>query len=104
MSQEAGEKSVGAINYGSKSDCDNLLDKIVKLTEKYEALTDFADVLRRRAQLIAEKALFRNEGDAVPEPRTVTTLYIINSNGVIHEKEANLLGANYWDVSTALSR
>lgn len=104
MSQEAGEKSVGAINYGSKSDCDNLLDKIVKLTEKYEALTDFADVLRRRAQLIAEKALFRNEGDAVPEPRTVTALYIINSNGVIHEKEANLLGANYWDVSTALSR
>ena len=43
MSQEAGEKSVGAINYGSKSECDNLLARIAKLTERYDALTDFAD-------------------------------------------------------------
>jgi hypothetical protein len=60
--------------------------------------------LRRWAQLIAENALFRNEDDAVPEPGTVTTLYVINSNGVVQEKEANLLGANYWDVSKVLSR
>ena len=104
MSKEAEDKSVGAVNYGSKSDCDNLLAKIVKLTEKYDALPDFVDVLRRRAKLIAEKALFRDEEDAVPEPESVTTLYIINSDGVVQEKEANLLGANYWDVSKVLSR
>jgi hypothetical protein len=104
MSQESVEKSIGAINYGNKSDCDDWLAKIVKLTEKYEKLPDFADVLRRRAQLIAEKALFRIEDDAVPESGTVTTLYIISSNGVVQETETNLLGANYWDVSNVLSR
>jgi hypothetical protein len=104
MSREAGGKSVGAINYGGKVECDTLLVKIDRLTERYEKLTDFADILRKRAQLISERARFGSEDDAIPTAGTVTTLYSFNSNGVIQQKEANLLGDNYWDVSKVLSR
>lgn len=103
MSQEAGEKSVGAINYGTKYECDALIARILKRKEEYENLTDFADILQRRAGLIAEKALFRNEDDAVPVPGTVTTLFAFDQNGVVTHKEANLLGDNYWDISNVLS-
>jgi hypothetical protein len=104
MSQEVGEKSVGSINYGSKSDCDELLVKIAAQIESYEKSTDFADILRRRAALIAKKALFRCDDDAVPEADSVATLYVINEDGKVQQRDANLLGGNYWDVAKILSR
>jgi hypothetical protein len=104
MSQEAGEKSAGAINYGTKADCDALLLRITSREEEFEKLSDFAEILQQRAKLIAQKALFQNEDDAIPTPGTVTTLFAFDRNGVIKEKQANLLGDNYWDVSKILSR
>ncbi len=104
MSHEVGEKSVGSINYGSKSDCDSLLAKIAAQVESYEKLTDFADILQQRAKLIAKNALYRREDDAVPEPDSVATVYVINKDGKIQQKDANLLGENYWDIAKILSR
>lgn len=104
MSQEAGTKSAGAISYGSKSDCDDMLAKIARGTEAHEKLTDFADVLQRRAKLIAEKAMFRSDDDAVPTAGSVVSLYAITKDGAVQEAEANLLGENYWDIAKVLSR
>ena len=104
MAKEAMEKSVGGVNYGGKTECDVIVGRASKLTESFDTTSDFADVLQQRAQLIAEKASFRNDSDAVPVSGTVSTLFAISKNGAVVESDANLLGDNYWNLSNILSR
>lgn len=104
MAKEASEKSVGAINYGGKKESDAIIALLEKRKEEAEKDTDFAEVLKQRAGLIAEHAMFRDEEDAVPAPGTVATVYAIDRNGVIRQKDANLLGDNYFGISSVLSR
>ena len=102
--KESNDKSVGAINYGNKRDCDLLLERINTHVEAMENASDYADLLKRRAELIAEHAIFRDDEDAVPIAGTVATVFAINGNGVVTKSDANLLGDNYWDLANVLSR
>jgi len=104
LAKEAAEKSVGAINYGGKKECDLIVGRTQKLAESFDKASDFADILQQRAKLIAEKAQFRSNDDAVPVSRTVATLFAISRKGVVKEQDANLLGDNYWSLSNILSR
>jgi predicted nuclease with TOPRIM domain len=104
LAKEASEKSVGAINYGSKADCDELLEILTKRREDTDQRDDFVATLQKRAKLIAEHALFRNDDDVVPAPGTVATIYDIDANGVVRQSDANLLGENYFAVAKVLSR
>lgn len=104
MAHEAGEKSVGAINYGNKKDCDELIARAQKRLAALDKAADFIDVLQQRALLIAENARFRGEADAVPASSTVATVYSFGKLGAIKEKQANLLGRNYWNLAGILSR
>jgi len=104
MAKEASEKSVGAINYGTKYECDEIIKRIEKRWDSMESVMDFADVLQTRAKLIAEHAIFRGDEDVVPVPGSVATVFVIDANGVVKEKDANLLGDNYFGVSKVLSR
>jgi hypothetical protein len=104
MAKEASEKSVGAVNYGGKKECDVIVGRALKLADSFDKAADFADILQQRAKLIAAKATFRSDDDAVPTSRSVATLYTINKKGVIKEKDANLLGENYCNLSAILSR
>ena len=102
--KESADKSVGAINYGNKADCDALLELVINSADAIDNVSDFADALKRRAGLIAEHALFKNDDDVVPVAGTVATVFAFDQNGVIKEKDANLLGDNYWGLREALSR
>ena len=102
--KEAGDKSVGAINYGSKRDCDLLLERIAAHIDAMEKASDYADVLKRRSELIAEHAIFKGDEDAVPIAGTVATVFAINGNGVVTKSDANLVGDNYWGIDSVLSR
>lgn len=104
MAKEAIERSAGAIDYGSKQECDVIIARVKKRCESLDKATDFADILQQRAKLIAEKAIFRIDDDAVPVSGTVSTVYVIDNKGVIKEQDANLLGENYWDLANILSR
>jgi len=104
MAKEAAEKSVGAINYGGKKECDVIVGRVQKLADSFDNVSDFADVLQQRAKLIAEIAQFRSNDDAVPVSRTVSTLFAISRKGVVKESDANLLGDNYWNLSNIVSR
>jgi hypothetical protein len=103
MAKEAGEKSVGAINYGSQRDCDAIITRIRKRCASFEKATEFADILQQRAKLIAGKAIFRGDDDAVPVSGSVSTVYSIGKGGV-STTDANLLGENYWNLTDILSR
>jgi len=104
LAKEASEKSVGAVNYGGKEDCDVLLEILAKRRDSLEQADDFAEILQKRAKLIAKHALFRNDDDVVPAPGTVATIYNIDANGVVRQSDANLLGENYFAVAKVLSR
>ena len=102
--QESCQKSVGAVNYGNRFECSQLLDRIHKGTDLMESATDFADILRSRAILLGQTASFQNEGDAVPQSASTGVLYQIDANGVVRESAANMLAENYWGINTAFSR
>ncbi len=104
LAKEASEKSVGAVNYGTKFECDEIIERIEKRWDSMESVTEFADVLQKRASLIAEHAVFRNDDDVIPVTGTVATLYAIDSNGVVKEQDTNLLGENYFGIAKVLSR
>ena len=104
IAKESGEKSAGGINYGSKDTCDEILERVKNCVDSLEDASDFADVLQRRAGMIAEKAQYRGNDDAVPVSASVSIIYSIDANGVIRESELNLLGENYWNLSQVLSR
>lgn len=104
LAKEASEKSVGAVNYGSKAECDDIVEKLVRRREEVEQADDFTEILQQRAKLIAEHAVFRNETDVVPSSATVATVYEIRANGQVVQQDANLLGENYFGVARALSR
>ena len=104
MAKESSEKSVGAINYGMRNECEQLLGKIQNVIEMMEQASDFAETLQRRSKLLGEKAQFRNDTDVVPTSATVATLYDINVNGLIKESDANILGENWWGISKIMSR
>jgi hypothetical protein len=104
LAKEASEKSAGAISYGSRQECEQLLARIRKRVDAIEQNTDFASILQQRARLIGERAMFRNDGDVVPIAGTVTTVYDIDSRGSVIKTETNLLGENYWGIAKVLSR
>ena len=104
LAKEASEKSVGAVNYGTKLECDEIVERIEKRWDSMESVTEFVDVLQKRAVLIAEHAVFRNDDDVVPAAGTVATVFAIDANGVVKEKDANLLGDNYFGIAKVLSR
>jgi hypothetical protein len=101
--KESSNKSVNAFNYGSKRDCDLLLERINMHIDAMEMASGRADLLRRRAELIAEHAMFKDTEDPVPIAGTVATAFTINGNGIVTKSDANLLGDNYWGIADLLS-
>jgi hypothetical protein len=102
--KESNDESVGSINYGNKRNGDLLLERIIAHVDALENASDCAELLKRRAELIAEHPVFRDDEDAVPIAGTFATLLAINGNGVVTTSDANLLGDNYWGLANVLSR
>ena len=104
LAKEASEKSVGAINYGGKAECDVILERLERRKIEVEQEPDVAEILRQRSKLLAERAHFRHDDDAVPAPGSVATVFAINANGAIDQQDVNILGGNYFAIAKVLSR
>lgn len=104
LAKDAGDKSVGAINYGGKASCDAILKLVAERLDSLDKAADFADVLQQRAKLIAKSAKFRSDDDAVPISRTVETVFDIRTDGKVRTLDGNLLGENYWNLAGIVSR
>ena len=102
--KEASDKSAGSTNYGDQHECGQILERIEDRIEVMEQSTDFAGVLQKRVKLLGEKATFRNKSDVVPVAATTTTVFDIDDNGLVTEKDVAILGENYWRISKVLSR
>ncbi len=104
LAKESGEKSVGAINYGGKQCCEEIVSRISDRLDALSKSNDSAGELQTRAKMIAEKAQFRDKDDAVPTAASVSVIYEFGNGGAVKESELNLLGENYWNVSGVVSR
>ena len=104
MAKEAGDRSVGAVNYGNKADCDEILERLAAARGAADKVAESTKVLQKRAKMIAEHAVFRGDDDAVPTPASVATVFDIDANGVVAHIDANLLGENYFGLAKVLSR
>ena len=102
--KEATEKSAGAINYGGRHECDQMLNRINNRLATLDQVTDFAEILRNRAKLLGQTAQFRDNSEAVPVSGSVATVYAFDANGLVLDVDANILGDNYWGISKILSR
>lgn len=104
LAKEASEKSVGAVKYGNKQECDEILALLEKRVAEVEQETDLPQILKQRSGLLAEKAQFRHNDDAVPVPASVAVAYAIDAEGSVEEYSVNLLGDNYFAIAKVLSR
>ena len=104
MAKEASDKSVGAVNYGSKLECDEILERLAVSREAAEQREPDTEILQARAKQIARHAVFRSDDEAVPTSASVATVFDIMANGVISRLDVNLLGENYFKVSGVVSR
>jgi hypothetical protein len=104
MAKEASEKSVGAINYGTKAECDVIIARIEKRWDSMGNVASYAEVLQKRAKFIADNAIYRDADEAVPITGTAATVFQIDENGVVKKKDANIIGDNYFGISKVLSR
>ena len=102
--KESMEKSAGAINYGTQYECQQIIERIQKSIEHLEGAMESADVLKKRAMMLGERAKFSGNDDAVPRPESVASLIRIDANGLISEKDLNIVGENYWGISSSFSR
>lgn len=102
--KESGEMSVGAINYGNKSDCDYLLSLVIERREAMVEARDVADKLQRRAKLLSENAEFKADDEVVPNTSSVGYVYDIDDNGGVRKESVDLITENYWDIAKVLSR
>lgn len=102
--KEAGDKSVGAIQYGDKSDCDRILSQIKARWNAFDNVSDYADELQQRARLLAKRAIYMQDEDVVPVAGSVGTLIAFTDGGAVNERNANLLGENYWGLANTLAR
>ena len=102
--KESGEKSVGAINYGNKTDCDYLLSLIMERRKKMVEAKDVADKLQQRAKLLGTNAEFKGDEEAVPNTSTVAYVYDIDDIGGVRKENVDLITENYWDIAKVLSR
>lgn len=104
MARDSSQKSVGAINFGSQIDCDELLCMIRTRSDALEHPDGLADILQRCSNLIADRAEYASDEEAIPISSSVTTLFDVDSAGDVTERKVDLLGENYWNLADALSR
>lgn len=105
LAKEAGEKSAGAINYGDKQTCEQILIRVSASQASLNSVKDFADEVQTRAKKIAAMAKFRGADDAVPVSSSVSTVYELGNDGdTAKTSTVNLLGEDYWCLSKIVSR
>jgi len=102
--KEASDKSAGAIRYGDDSDCEDLIDRLRQAEMRLQSAGNCTEALKKRSKLIGEGAQYQHDEHAVPIPATVSTLYRFDKGGSVRTSDVDLLGGNYWNISSALSR
>ncbi len=102
MARSAMERTPGSIDYGSERDCDMLLTRLsarLKALEEAEADSEFAAEVRRRTQMLSQRARYQQRTDTVPVPES---LEAPGESADIDEPDINVLAEEFWHVTDVL--
>lgn len=95
-------KSAGAVNFGSPAECKALTESIQRRSKSLDGGANFAEILKRRVELLEKKALFRKDADTIPVAGTVAAVIDFGPDGEVIEIAASMLGDDYWNIASIL--
>ena len=104
MVKESADKSVGAISYGEKDECLQILNRLQVSADNMDSRRDFASILQKRAELIGKNVQYNDSSDVVPLSASASTLFKIDVDGVVKTSDLDILGRNVWGIGQVLSR
>jgi hypothetical protein len=104
LAKEASEKTAGAIRYGDKASCEQIMMLIEESAGDDDPDEGFAGKLAERASLVARQAAFRHDEDVVPVPASVSSVFDIDNEGTVAERQVAILAENYFGVGRVLIR
>ncbi len=102
MARSAMERTPGSIDYGSERDCDMLLTRLsarLKALDEAETGAEFAAEVRRRTQVLSQRARYERRADTVPVPESLDAP---GESADINEPDVNVLAEEFWHVTDVL--
>lgn len=110
MSRVTTLKRVQDIDYGTRPDCEFLMNRIAEAVLSMKNDRGFANELRARSKFLRTRAEFRSEHDTVPVPGSIGNIPIavpgIDLGNTVAgvPLEVNVMIDDYWNLSKVLLR
>ncbi len=103
LSRLARAKSVQEANYGSRHECQTMMNDIGLALVSVRAQRDRAAEIRSRSELLRSAVRYESAHDAVPEPLSLPSAFVGRDGGV-PVREPNVLADDYWEIGRLLLR
>lgn len=103
LSRLARAKGVQEANYGSRHECQTMMNDIASALASVRAQRDLATEIRARSDLLRGAVRYETAHAAIPEPASLPSAFVGRDGGV-PVREPNVLADDYWDVGRLLLR
>jgi hypothetical protein len=102
QSRLARSKSVQEANYGSRHDCQGIMDDIAAALTVVREHKERAQEIKTRSELLRASATYEPHA-SIPEASSLPSAFVGRDGGV-PVREPNVLADDYWDVGRLLLR
>lgn len=108
VAREAMHKTVSDMRFGDKRECDRMVENIRSRIADLKEDSKLADVVRKRAALIAPELKYRDDTDSMPSAFCVPQISpsLSHSSNGRRDTDApikvNVIADDYWDLSRFL--
>ena len=108
LARTAVVQKIGKVDYGSKSDCEYLMNRIRDAVVSTEENRNYSEELKARSKLLKNKAEYRNDRDTRPIADSVGGIPVALPGAEFGNTvagiplEINVIAEDYWNVSQVL--
>jgi len=103
QSRLARSKSVHEANFGSRHDCDHIMNDIAAALAAIRSQKNLASEIKGRSEALKAALTYEHPSEAVPMSSSLPSAYLGREGGVA-VREPNVLADDYWDVGRLLLR
>ncbi len=103
QARSARSKGVQEANYGSRHDCEHVMNDIAAALTMIRSQTNLAGEIRARTEVLKATLGYDHPSEAVPIATTLPSAFRGRQGGVA-VREPNVLADDYWDVGKLLLR
>ena len=108
IARDSMHKTVGDMRFGDRRECDRMVESIRARIADLKEETQLADLVKKRAALIARELKYRDDTDSLPSAFSVPQISPSLSHGTTGRRDAdapikvNVIADDYWDLSRFL--